>query len=105
MNKLDEPIYLEVYFEDEEDIEQSFLETLRTPEFKEILKTRVYDRVADAVINHKEELALFRMVYYGLDLCLVRKEFKKLLNTILTIYQEEEDYLKCVEIKTIIEKI
>jgi len=105
MNKLDEPIYLEVYFEDEEDIEQSFLETLRTPEFKEILKTRVYDRVADAVINHKEELVLFRMVYYGLDLCLVRKEFKKLLNTILTIYQEEEDYLKCVEIKTIIEKI
>ena len=41
MNKLDEPIYLEVYFEDEEDIEQSFLETLRTPEFKEIIKTKI----------------------------------------------------------------
>lgn len=105
MNKLDEPIYLEVYFEDEEDIEQSFLETLRTPEFKEIIKTKVFERVADAVINNKEELTLFRMVYYGLDLCLVRKEFKKILNTILTIYQEEEDYLKCVEIKTLIDKI
>ena len=105
MNKLDEPIYLEVYFEDEEDIEQSFLETLRTPEFKEIIKTKVFERVADAVINNKEELTLFRMVYYGLDLCLVRKEFKKVLNTILTIYQQEEDYLKCVEIKTLIDKI
>jgi len=105
MNKLDEPIYLEVYFEDEEDIEQSFLETLRTPEFKEIIKTKVFERVADAVINNKEELTLFRMVYYGLDLCLVRKEFKKILNTILTIYQQEEDYLKCVEIKTLIDKI
>jgi hypothetical protein len=105
MSKLDEPIYLEVYFEDEEDIEASFLETLRTPEFKEILKTKVLDRVADAVLNNREELALFRMVFYGLDLCLVRKEFKKLLNTILTIYQEEEDYLKCVEIKTLIDKI
>lgn len=105
MNKLDEPIYLEVYFEDEEDIEQSFLETLRTPEFKEILKTKVFERVADAINNNREELALFRMVYYGLDLCLVRKEFKKMLNTILTIYQEEEDYLKCVEIKTLIDKI
>ena len=105
MNKLDEPIYLEVYFEDEEDIEQSFLETLRTPEFKEIIKTKVFERVADAINNNREELALFRMVYYGLDLCLVRKEFKKILNTILTIYQEEEDYLKCVEIKTLIDKI
>jgi len=105
MNKLDEPIYLEVYFEDEEDIEQSFLETLRTPEFKQILKTKVFERVADAINNNREELALFRMVYYGLDLCLVRKEFKKMLNTILTIYQEEEDYLKCVEIKTLIDKI
>jgi hypothetical protein len=105
MSKIDEPIYLEVYFEDEEDIEQSFLETLRTPEFKEIIKTKVFERVADAVINNKEELTLFRMVYYGLDLCLVRKEFKKILNTILTIYQQEEDYLKCVEIKTLIDKI
>ena len=105
MSKLDEPIYLEVYFEDEEDIEQSFLETLRAPQFKDLLKTKVLDRVADAVINHREEMVLFRMVYYGLDLCLVRKEFKKLLNTILTIYQEEEDYLKCVEIKTLIDKI
>lgn len=105
MNKLDEPIYLEVYFEDEEDIEQSFLETLRTPEFKEIIKTKVFERVADAIINNKEELTLFRMVYYGLDLCLVRKEFKKILNTILTIYQEEEDYLKCAEIKSLIEKV
>ena len=105
MSKLDEPIYLEVYFEDEDDIEQSFLQTLKTPEFKEILKTRVLERIADAITNHKEEMVLFRMVYYGLDLCLVRKEFKKLLNTILTIYQEEEDYLKCVEIKTLIDKI
>ncbi len=105
MSKIDEPIYLEVYFEDEEDIEQSFLETLRTPEFKEIIKTKVYERVADAVNNNKEELTLFRMVYYGLDLCLVRKEFKKILNTISTIYQQEEDYLKCAEIKTLIDKI
>jgi hypothetical protein len=45
------------------------------------------------------------MVYYGLDLSVDRKQFKKLLNTILTIYQHEEDYLKCVEIKNLIDKI
>ena len=105
MSKIDEPIYLEVYFEDEDDIEESFNETLKTPEFKEVLKVRVLERVAAAVNNNREELILFRMVYYGLDLCIERKQFKKLLNTILTIYQQEEDYLKCVEIKNLIDKL
>jgi hypothetical protein len=105
MSKIDEPIYLEVYFEDEEDIEQSFLETLKTPEFKELLKIKVLERVTEAVNSKREELALFRMVYYGLDLIVEKKQFKKLLNTILTIYQQEEDYLKCVEIKNLIDKI
>lgn len=105
MNKLDEPIYLEVYFEEEEDIEQSFSETLRTAEFKEMLKVKVLEKVTDAITTGKEELALFRMVYYGLDLYIERKQFKKILNTILTIYQNEEEYLKCVEIKNLIHKI
>ncbi len=105
MNKIDEPIYLEVYFEDEEDVELSFLETLKTPEFKEIVKTKVFERVADAINNNREELTLFRMVYYELDLSIERSQFKKILNTILTIYQGEEDYLKCVEIKALISKI
>ena len=105
MNKIDEPIYLEVYFEGDDDIEQSFAETLKTPEFKKLLKTGVYERVADAITNNKTELVLFRMVYYGLDLSIERKQFKKLLNNILTIYQQEEEYLKCVEIKNLIDKI
>ena len=70
MKKIDEPIYLEVYFEDEEDIEQSFAETLRTPEFKEVIKVKILERIADAINTGKEELVLFRMVYYGLTLFL-----------------------------------
>ena len=105
MKKIDEPIYLEVYFEDEEDIEQSFAETLKTPEFKEVIKVKILERIADAINIGKDELVLFRMVYYGLDLSVERKQFKKLLNTILAIYQQEEDYLKCVEIKNLIDKI
>ena len=105
MKKIDEPIYLEVYFEDEEDIEQSFAETLKTPEFKEVVKIKILERITEAINDKREELVLFRMVYYGLDLSIERKQFKKLLNTILTIYQQEEDYLKCAEIKNLIDKI
>ena len=105
MNKIDEPIYLEVYFEDEEDIEQSFADTLKTPEFREVIKVKILEKVSEAINDRREELVLFRMVYYGLDLSVERKQFKKLLNLILTIYQQEEDYLKCAEIKNLIDKI
>jgi hypothetical protein len=59
MKKIDEPIYLEVYFEDEEDIEQSFAETLKTPEFKEVIKVKILERITDAINDGKEELLLF----------------------------------------------
>ena len=54
MKKIDEPIYLEVYFEDEEDIEQSFAETLKTPEFKEVIKVKILERLTDAVNDGRE---------------------------------------------------
>jgi len=34
-----------------------------------------------------------------------KSQYKKLLNKVLEIYQEEEDYLKCVEIKNLIDQI
>jgi len=46
MKKIDEPIYLEVYFEDEEDIEQSFADTLKTPEFREVIKVKILEKVS-----------------------------------------------------------
>lgn len=105
MSKIDEPIYLEVYFEDEEDIEQSFEQTLNTPEFKEVIKVKVLERISEAISLNRDEITLFRMVFYGLDLIVEKKQYVKLLNTILNIYQQEEDYLKCAEIKNLIDKI
>lgn len=105
MSKIDDPIYLEVYFEDEDDIKESFEHTLNTSEFKEVLKVKVLERVSEAVNLNKEELILFRMVFYGLDLIVEKKQYSRLLNTILNIYQQEEDYLKCAEIKNLIDKL
>lgn len=105
MSKIDEPIYLEVYFEDEDDIRESFENTLNTPEFKEVLKVKVLERINEAVNLNKDELTLFRMVFYGLDLVVEKKQYAKLLTTILNIYQQEEDYLKCAEIKNLIDKL
>jgi hypothetical protein len=105
MKKIDVPIFLEVYFEEEEDIKDKFYETLQSSEFQTIIKTEVLERISEAISLGRSELVLFRLVYYNLDLAVEKKDYKKLLNTILNIYEQEEDYLKCIEIKTLIDKL
>jgi len=105
MKKIDVPIFLEVYFEEEEDIKDKFYETLQSSEFQTIIKTEVLERMSEAISLGRSELVLFRLVYYNLDLAVEKKDYKKLLNTILNIYEQEEDYLKCIEIKTLIDKL
>jgi len=105
MKKIDIPIHLEVYFEEEEDIKDQFYDTLQSPEFQTIIKTEVLERVSEAVLTSRPELSLFRLVYYNLDLAIEKKQYKKILNTILNIYEQEEDYLKCIEIKALIDRL
>ena len=96
MKKIDVPIFLEVYFEEEEDIKDKFYETLQSSEFQTIIKTEVLERISEAISLGRSELVLFRLVYYNLDLAVEKKDYRKLLNTILNIYEQEEDYLKCI---------
>lgn len=105
MKKIDSPIYLEVYFDEEEDIQANFQELLRSEQFKDLVKNDIYEKVTDAIKSNREEFILFRMVYYGLDLLIEKKHYKKLLTTILTVYEQEEDYLKCIEIKNVIDSL
>jgi hypothetical protein len=105
MKKIDIPIFLEVYFDEEEDIKDEFYETLQSSEFQTIIKTEVLERISEAISLGRSELVLFRLGYYNLDLAVEKKDYKKLLNTILNIYEQEEDYLKCIEIKTLIDKL
>lgn len=103
MKKPDAPIYLEVYFEEEEDIKENFEKILKSSDFKLIIKTEVHPRLQEAIEKNKKEFALFRMVFYGVDLVVDKKYYKPLLSKVLSIYEEEEDYLKCAEIKKLID--
>lgn len=105
MKKIDTPIYLEIFFEDPEDLNQDLSELFSKSDFKEKLKTELFERLEQAIKEKRTKVTLFRLTYYGVDLSVKRSEYEKLLNKILEIYQEEEDYLKCVEIKNLIEQI
>lgn len=105
MKKIDVPIHLEIYFEDPEDLNQDLGELFNNSNFKEQLKTELFERLEVAVKEKRTKLTLFRLVYYGVDLTVKKSQYKKLLNKLIEIYQEEEDYLKCIEIKNLIEQI
>lgn len=105
MKKIDTPIYLEILFEDPEDLNQDLGEMFNNSDFKEKLKTELFDRLKMAIEEKRTKLTLFRLTYYGVDLSVKKNQYKKLLNKVLEIYQEEEDYLKCVEIKNLIGRI
>jgi len=105
MKKIDTPIYLEILFEDPEDLNQDLGEIFNNSDFKEKLKTELFDRLKIAIEEKRTKLTLFRLTYYGVDLSVKKNQYKKLLNKVLEIYQEEEDYLKCVEIKNLIGRI
>lgn len=105
MKKIDVPIHLEIYFEDPKDLNQDLGELFNNSNFKEQLKTELFERLEVAVKEKRTKLTLFRLVYYGVDLTVKNSQYKKVLNKLIEIYQEEEDYLKCIEIKNLIEQI
>lgn len=105
MKKIDTPIYLEIYFEEPEDLNQDLTEIFESSDFKNKIKTELFERLEVAIKEKRTKLNLFRLVYYGVDLVVKKNQFRKLLNKVLEVYQEEEDYLKCIEIKKLIEEI
>jgi hypothetical protein len=105
MKNIDTPIYLEIYFEDEDDLNTNLAELFDSSDFKNQLKTELLERLEIAVKEGRSKLNLFRLAYYGVDLTVKKDQFKNLLNKVLEIYQEEEDYLKCIEIKNLIDQI
>ena len=105
MKKTDKPIYLEIYFDEDQDITETFEQLLKSEDFKLVIKTELLDRVYLAIKEEKEELSLFRLMHYSVDFVVEKKHYKKLLGTILSLYEQEEDYLKCIEIKNVIDKL
>jgi len=105
MKKIHTPIYLEIYFEDSEDLDQDLAELFGSSDFKNQIKTELLERLEEAIKEKRNKLSLFRLVFYGVDLVVKKSQYKKLLNKVLEVYQEEEDYLKCVEIKNLIDQI
>ena len=99
------PIYLDVEFDDLSSLKEDFANVLKNIQFQNLVKTELYELVANAIKQKEQQFVAFRLPYYNIDLVVQKNMYKNLLNTILQIFVEEEDYLKCATISAMIDSI
>jgi hypothetical protein len=91
--------------EDERENEADILKVLNSVEFKHIITTYLYKHLSEAIKQNKKCFTGFRLLHQEQDYIIEKNQYKTLLNTILSLTEEEEDYAKCAAIKKLIDKI
>jgi hypothetical protein len=97
------PIFLDIESDEPAELNANLKEAFEKPQFTEMIKTTVYEMLKVAVEDKLAQFPLFRLPAYDIDYIVEKSQYKNLLNKILSLYQKEEDYLKCAEIKKVIE--
>jgi len=100
-------IYLDLTVEDgdEEMDEGSIIEVLTGPEFRYIITEHLFTNLVEAIDKGKNSFIAFRLAQQDKDYVLEKKQYKNLLNTILSMAEEDEEYTKCAAIKKLIEAL
>tara|TARA_R110000803_G_C11949637_1_gene317548 strand:- start:932 stop:1273 length:342 start_codon:yes stop_codon:yes gene_type:complete len=96
---------LTIVGEDEKEDEADVLKALTSEEFKHIVKTYLFDHLSEAIKQNKKSFIGFRLLHQEQDYIIEKTQYKKLMSTILTFTEEDEDYAKCAEIKKLIDTI
>ena len=91
--------------EDEKEDKASVLEALTSDEFKYIITEYLFAHLTEAIEKNKKSFVAFRLPQQEQDYVLEKNQYKKVLQTILTFTEQEEDYSKCATIKTLIDTI
>ncbi len=96
---------LKVTGEDEKEDQASVLEALTSNEFKYIITEYLFSHLVEAIEKNKKSFVAFRLPQQEQDYVLEKTQYKKVLQTILSFTEQEEDYDKCAAIKKLIDTI
>lgn len=96
---------LTVLGEDDKEDEASVKEALTSDEFKYVITEYLYSHLVEAIEKNKKSFVAFRLPQQEQDYVLEKSQYKKVLQTILTFTEQEEDYDKCAAIKKLIDTI
>ena len=96
---------LTVYGEDDKEDEASVREALTSDEFKYVITEYLFSHLVEAIEKNKKSFIAFRLPQQEQDYVLEKSQYKKVLQTILSFTEQEEDYDKCATIKKLIDII
>ncbi len=100
-------IYLDLITKDRdgEMDEDSVTDALTSPEFKYIITEYLFSNLVEAIEKDRDSFIAFRLSQQDEDYVLEKKQYKNLLNTILTMAEEDEEYTKCAAIQKLIKAL
>jgi hypothetical protein len=88
--------------EDREAEEESIIQALTSSEFRYIITEYLFTNLTEAISIGKNSFIAFRLTHQDEDYILEKKQYKNLLNTILAMAEEDEEYTKCAAIQKLI---
>ena len=95
------PTNLELFFLDKKELD----EMTSTDAFQSFVKQETYTAIIDAIKRKKKKAQIFRLWNLGFLVTIKEKEYKNALQTILSVYEEQEDYKMCIKITKLIDKL
>jgi hypothetical protein len=95
------PHNLELIYDEVEDL-QKFYEN---PDFVKCVLGWSIESIEEAIEGKKNKVEIFNIVNLSLIVEVKRSQFPNIIQKLIDIYVEEEDYDKCAELQTLIEKI
>ena len=99
--KKQEPINLELFFLDKQDIE----ELTSQDTFRNFIKRETSKAVLKAIGAGLEEVKVFNLYNLGLMVTIHQSQYKKCLTNLLSYFEKEEEYGICKELTDIISKL
>lgn len=95
------PTNLELFFIDQKDLE----EMTSNEAFHNFVKKEAYESIKYALENDLETISVFNLWNLGYLVNINKKDFKVILEGVLTFYETEEDYDECSTITKLINKL
>jgi hypothetical protein len=95
------PTNLELFFLDKKELD----EMTSTETFHSFVKEEAYKAISHAIKKKKRKAQIFRLWNLGFLVTIKEKEYKTALQSILSTYEEQEDYKTCSKITKLINKL
>ena len=95
------PTNLELFFFNRDELD----EMTSSPEFHKFIKMETYKAIEYAIENNLPSVEVFKLWNLGYMVIIPEDQYEGALNKILPVFEEEEDYDKCLKIKKLIKRL